>query len=105
MSILTSILMSISLAPRVAAALALGVVADPAKAVSTAAEQPALIGDGSPMSLNNRLDALQQRHASLEDRILDEDHRPLPDAEALARLKIEKLQLKDEMERIRISLH
>jgi hypothetical protein len=57
------------------------------------------------MSLNARLDALQQRHSSLESRILDEDHRPQPDAETLARLKIEKLQLKDEMERIRLSLH
>ena len=54
------------------------------------------------MSLNTRLDALKERHASLETRIFDEDHRPLPDTVALMRLKLEKLRLKDEMERLRI---
>jgi hypothetical protein len=53
------------------------------------------------MSLNTRLDALKERHASLETRIFDEDQRPRPDSEALARLKIEKLRLKEEMERLR----
>ena len=57
------------------------------------------------MSLYARLDALKERHASLESRIFDEDHRPQPDAETITRLKIEKLQIKDEMERIRTSLH
>jgi len=69
------------------------------------AKQPALIGEKSPMSLHARLDALKERHASLENRIFDEDNRPLPDSETIARLKIEKLQVKDEMERIRASLH
>jgi len=54
------------------------------------------------MSLNTRLDALKERHASLETRILDEDHRPRPDTESLMRLKLEKLRLKEEMERLRI---
>jgi len=53
------------------------------------------------MSLNTRLDALKERHASLENRIFDEDQRPQPDSEALMRLKIEKLRLKEEMERLR----
>jgi hypothetical protein len=53
------------------------------------------------MSLNTRLDALKERHASLEMRIFDEDQRPRPDSEALTRLKIEKLRLKEEMERLR----
>ena len=53
------------------------------------------------MSLNTRLDALKERHASLETKIFDEDHRPRPDDEALMRLKLEKLRLKEEMERIR----
>ena len=70
-----------------------------------AAKQPVLIGDISPMSLHARLDALQQRHASLETRISDEDHRPRPNSEALVKLKVEKLQIRDEMERIRSSLH
>jgi hypothetical protein len=53
------------------------------------------------MSLNTRIDALKERHASLETRISDEDHRPRPDTEALTRLKVEKLRLKEEMERLR----
>jgi hypothetical protein len=53
------------------------------------------------MSLNTRLDALKERHASLEMRIFEEDQRPRPDSEALMRLKIEKLRLKEEMERLR----
>jgi hypothetical protein len=57
------------------------------------------------MSLHARLDALQQRHIALESRLFEEDHRPLPDADTIARLKIEKLQIKDEMERIRSALH
>ena len=53
------------------------------------------------MSLNTRLEALKERHASLEMRIFDEDQRPRPDSEALTRLKLEKLRLKEEMERLR----
>ena len=53
------------------------------------------------MSLQTRLDALKERHASLESRILDEDQRPRPDSEILTRLKIEKLRVKEEMERLR----
>jgi hypothetical protein len=53
------------------------------------------------MSLNTRLDALKERHASLEMRIFDEDQRPRPDSEALMRLKLEKLRLKEEMEKLR----
>lgn len=53
------------------------------------------------MSLNTRIDALKERHATLETRISDEDHRPRPDTEALTRLKLEKLRLKEEMERLR----
>jgi len=53
------------------------------------------------MSLQARLDALKERHAALELRITDEDQRPRPDAEVLTRLKIEKLHVKEEMERLR----
>lgn len=53
------------------------------------------------MSLNTRLDSLKERHASLETRIFDEDHRPRPDSAALMRLKVEKLRLKEEMEKLR----
>jgi len=34
-------------------------------------------------------------------RIADEDQRPRPDSDALARLKLEKLRLKEQMERLR----
>ncbi len=53
------------------------------------------------MSLQSRIDSLKTRHATLETRIADEDHRPRPDSEALSRLKLEKLRLKDELERLR----
>ncbi len=52
------------------------------------------------MSYSTRLDALKQRHASLDSRIQDEDHRPRPDSVALTRLKLEKLHLKEEMEKL-----
>ena len=74
------------------------------RAVSTtvdAGSEPVRHGGTQSMSLNTRLDALKERHASLETRIFDEDHRPQPDSEALMRLKIEKLHLKEEMERLR----
>ena len=52
------------------------------------------------MSYSTRLDALKQRHASLETRIWDEDRRPRPDSDTLMRLKLEKLHLKEEMEKL-----
>ncbi len=53
------------------------------------------------MTLQARLDALKERHAALETRIAEEDQRPMPDSETLNRLKIEKLHVKEEMERLR----
>jgi hypothetical protein len=53
------------------------------------------------MGLDARLDALKERHANLELRIAEEDHRPRPDSDALTRLKLEKLRLKEEIERLR----
>ena len=53
------------------------------------------------MTFNPRLEALRERHVELEGRIFDEDHRPQPDSDALMRLKVEKLRLKEEMERLR----
>ena len=53
------------------------------------------------MSLQSRYESLQTRHANLESRISEEDHRPSPDGSALTRLKLEKLRLKEEMERMR----
>ena len=39
--------------------------------------------------------ALQSRHANLEARIAEESQRPLPDTATLARLKKEKLRIKE----------
>ncbi len=52
------------------------------------------------MTVQSRVQALKQRHASLEARIAEEDQRPRPDGETLAKLKIEKLRVKEEMERL-----
>lgn len=57
------------------------------------------------MSLQTRLDALKERHSNLEVLIAAEDQRPRPDSETLSRLKLEKLKLKDEMERLRDFVH
>jgi hypothetical protein len=56
---------------------------------------------GEPMSLDTHLDQLKERHATLESRITEEDQRPRPDSGTLTRLKLEKLRLKEEMERLR----
>jgi hypothetical protein len=53
------------------------------------------------MNLQSHIEALKGRHASLETRIAEEDHRPRPDDSALSRMKLEKLRLKEEMERLR----
>ena len=53
------------------------------------------------MNLQGRLEALTARHQTLEDRIFAEDHRPAPDPDALARLKAEKLKLRDEIEKLK----
>ena len=41
--------------------------------------------------------ALAAKHAGLEAKILEENQRPLPDPTTLARLKKEKLRVKEEM--------
>lgn len=56
------------------------------------------------MNLPSRLDSLKSRHAGLERQIAEEDHRPRPDAETLSRLKIEKLRVKEEIERVRVDM-
>lgn len=42
-------------------------------------------------------DALETKHAALEGRISDEEHRPLPDPTVIADLKKQKLKIKEEM--------
>jgi hypothetical protein len=65
------------------------------------AGEPLRNGGTQSMSLNTRMEALKERHASLETRIFDEDHRPKPDSDSITRLKLEKLRVKEELERLR----
>lgn len=46
------------------------------------------------------INALSQKHASLDKKILNEESRPAPDSTVLHELKKEKLNLKDEMTRL-----
>jgi hypothetical protein len=57
---------------------------------------------GGTMSLQSRLESLKTRHASLDNKITEEDHRPRPDPETLSKLKLEKLRLKEEMGRLKV---
>jgi hypothetical protein len=57
------------------------------------------------MPTEARLSTLETRHAALERRITDEGQRPAPDTSELHRLKLEKLRLKEEMERLRHQAH
>jgi hypothetical protein len=43
------------------------------------------------------LTALEAKHATLDQRIADEVHRPMPDAYRLADLKKQKLRIKEEI--------
>ena len=56
------------------------------------------------MSQEARIASLRARHASLENQIAAEDGRPRPDAELLNRLQIDKLHVKQEIERLRSAL-
>ncbi len=49
------------------------------------------------MSLNDRIEALREKHALLERAIDEEIHRPLPNQEAVHDLKRQKLRIKDEL--------
>ncbi len=53
------------------------------------------------MNLQSHLEALKGRHSSLETKIAAEDSRPRPDTTTLSRMKVEKLRLKEEMERLK----
>ena len=46
---------------------------------------------------NAHMESLSTKHASLDQRISEENLRPFPDTATLARLKKEKLRLKDEI--------
>ena len=49
------------------------------------------------MSVHDRIEALREKHASLERAIDDEVHRPLPNQDTVHDLKRQKLRIKDEI--------
>jgi hypothetical protein len=49
------------------------------------------------MSLQDRLETLRSRHASLEQALLQEINRPLPNSDTIHDLKKQKLRIKDEI--------
>ncbi len=49
------------------------------------------------MSVHDRIEALREKHASLERALDEEIHRPLPNQEAVHDLKRQKLRIKDEI--------
>ena len=55
------------------------------------------------MSLQSRIDSLKSRHADLETRLRDEDHRPRPNADVVVKIKLDKLRVKEELERLQMS--
>jgi hypothetical protein len=57
------------------------------------------------MSLEERVGALRNRHQSLEQQLASEISRPHPDESVVAKLKREKLKLKDEIARLGTTAH
>jgi hypothetical protein len=55
------------------------------------------------MSLQSHYSVIQEKHSKLENLISEESHRPSPDLAMLQTLKKQKLILKEELERIRVS--
>jgi hypothetical protein len=51
------------------------------------------------MSLETHVEALTEKHASIDEIIEQEEHRPHPDAMRLMQLKRQKLRLKEELSR------
>ena len=47
--------------------------------------------------LSTHRSALEAKHASIDQRIVDETHRPLPDSAMIAALKKQKLKIKEAM--------
>lgn len=76
-----------------------------AKAVKAGRQSPLCVFYSSPLSEKEYLPmqstahhtALQAKHATLDQRIAEESHRPAPDSTVLHDLKKQKLKLKEEM--------
>ena len=57
------------------------------------------------MSTVDDIEALKAKHASLEHALDEENSRPYPDDDTICSLKKRKLRIKDELERLRNSVH
>jgi hypothetical protein len=55
------------------------------------------LAGGLFMSLQDRIEALKEKHAALERAIDEENKRPLPNQDAIYDLKRQKLRIKDEI--------
>ncbi len=53
------------------------------------------------MSHEGRIDSLKSRHAAIDAQVEAEKIRPKPDETLLHKLKIEKLHVKEELEKLR----
>lgn len=52
------------------------------------------------MLFPERVESLRQKHEFLDKEVRSESRRPMPDSTTLTRLKMEKLRVKEEMERL-----
>ena len=52
---------------------------------------------GESLSLNHRINHLQDEHTQLEEALAEEEARPMPDSLRIASLKRKKLAIKDEL--------
>ncbi|SIS39558.1 YdcH family protein [Insolitispirillum peregrinum] len=57
------------------------------------------------MGYDARIDSLRMKHAELDEVLVAEARRPVPDPAMLADLKRQKLRIKDELERIAQPAH
>lgn len=55
------------------------------------------------MSISSHLDSLQRKHGALEAEIADVSASPLPDQTRVNALKVKKLHLKEQIEKIKSS--
>ncbi len=52
------------------------------------------------MGQDAKPDTLRAKHAEIDNRLIEEERRPLPDSQLIHDLKRKKLKIKDELQRI-----
>jgi hypothetical protein len=57
------------------------------------------------MSLQDRIESLRAKHAALDTAIEVESRRPLPNSVHIKDLKLQKLRIKEELNRMNTSTH